>query len=60
MKAVWNDTVIAESNDAVIVEGNHYFPFDSIKEEYFQKADPANKLISKLSVYELIKQNRNF
>jgi uncharacterized protein (DUF427 family) len=39
MKAIWNDTVIAESDDTVIVEGNHYFPADSIKEEYFQKTD---------------------
>ena len=26
MKAVWNGTVIAESDDTVVVEGNHYFP----------------------------------
>jgi uncharacterized protein (DUF427 family) len=30
MKAVWNDTVIAESHDTVIVEGNHYFPLASV------------------------------
>jgi uncharacterized protein (DUF427 family) len=30
MKATWNGTVIAESNDTVIVEGNHYFPIDSV------------------------------
>ncbi|MFZ4287320.1 DUF427 domain-containing protein [Variovorax sp. HJSM1_2] len=35
MKAVWNGTVIAESNDTVVVEGNHYFPLDSLKREYF-------------------------
>ena len=29
-KAVWNGTVIAESDDTVIVEGNHYFPADSV------------------------------
>ena len=34
MKAIWNDTVIAESDDTVVVEGNHYFPIDSIKSEY--------------------------
>ncbi|MFP6839603.1 MAG: DUF427 domain-containing protein, partial [Pseudohongiellaceae bacterium] len=39
MKALWNNTVIAESNDTVVVEGNHYFPIESIKEEYFQKTD---------------------
>ncbi len=26
MKAIWNDTIIAESDDTVVVEGNHYFP----------------------------------
>ncbi len=34
MKAIWNDTVIAESDDTVIVEGNHYFPADSLHREY--------------------------
>ena len=29
-KAVWNGAVIAESDDTVVVEGNHYFPADSI------------------------------
>lgn len=38
-KAIWKDTVLAESNDCVIVEGNHYFPPDSIKPEYFKKSD---------------------
>jgi len=34
MKAVWKNTVIAESNDTVMVEGNHYFPESSLKREY--------------------------
>lgn len=34
MKAVWQGTVIAESTDTVIVEGNHYFPVESLKHEY--------------------------
>ena len=33
MKAVWKGTVVAESKDTVVVEGNHYFPADSIKRE---------------------------
>lgn len=33
MKATWNGTVIAESDDTVVVENNHYFPADSIKPE---------------------------
>jgi len=36
-KAIWNGTVIAESDKTVMVEGNHYFPPDSIKSEYFQE-----------------------
>ncbi len=34
MKAVWNNTVIAESDDTVVVEGNHYFPESALKREY--------------------------
>tara|TARA_A100001037_G_scaffold106414_1_gene96676 strand:+ start:708 stop:986 length:279 start_codon:yes stop_codon:yes gene_type:complete len=41
MKAVWNDTVIAESDDTVVVEGNHYFPSNSIKNEYFHKTETS-------------------
>ena len=33
-RAVWNGTVIAESDDTIVVEGNHYFPPDSVREEY--------------------------
>lgn len=33
MKAIWNDAVIAESNDTVVVEGNHYFPYESVNKE---------------------------
>lgn len=34
MKAIWKDTVIAESTDTVVVEGNHYFPEASLNREY--------------------------
>lgn len=33
MKAIWNGTVIAESNDTIVVEGNHYFPPASVHSE---------------------------
>ena len=39
MKAIWNDTTLAESNDIVTVDGNPYFPMDSIKKEYFKESD---------------------
>ncbi len=34
MKAIWNGTVIAESDDTVAVEGNLYFPASSLKREH--------------------------
>ncbi|WP_291010345.1 DUF427 domain-containing protein [Hydrogenophaga sp.] len=34
MKATWNGVVVAESDDTVLVEGNHYFPESSLKREY--------------------------
>ena len=36
MKAIWNNTVVAESDDTVVVENNHYFPADAIKKEFFE------------------------
>jgi uncharacterized protein (DUF427 family) len=34
MKAIWNGVIVAESDDTVMVEGNHYFPESSLKREY--------------------------
>jgi len=39
MKAIWKDTVIAESDATVVVEGNHYFPHAAIKGEHFQPSE---------------------
>ena len=39
MKAVWNATVVADSDDTVVVEGNHYFPADSVRAELFEDSD---------------------
>lgn len=36
MQAIWRNTVIAESADTVVVEGNHYFPPDSVRREHFK------------------------
>ena len=33
MRAIWKDTVIAESDDTVVVEGNHYFPREALTAE---------------------------
>jgi uncharacterized protein (DUF427 family) len=35
MQAIWKDKVLAESDDTVVVEGNHYFPASAIKDEHF-------------------------
>lgn len=37
MQAIWNDTVIAESDDTVVVEGNHYFPSSALRRELFSE-----------------------
>ncbi len=39
MKAIWNDKVIAKSNDIVNVEGNNYFPIDSVNKEFLIESD---------------------
>jgi len=39
MKAVFNNVIIAESDDTILVEGNHYFPPQSLKKEYFTASD---------------------
>ncbi len=39
MKAVLNGTVLAESDQTVVVEGNHYFPRSSVKSEFFTPTD---------------------
>jgi uncharacterized protein (DUF427 family) len=38
-KAVWKGVVLAESDRTVIVEGNHYFPVDSVKKEYLHPSE---------------------
>jgi uncharacterized protein (DUF427 family) len=39
MKAIWNGAVLAESDDTIVVEGNHYFPPSSIRTEHFKPSD---------------------
>ncbi len=39
MKATWNGATLAESDSTVVVEGNHYFPPDSVNSEYFTDSD---------------------
>ena len=39
MKARWNGATLAESDETVVVEGNHYFPPESVHEEYLLDSD---------------------
>ncbi|HVV45285.1 MAG TPA: DUF427 domain-containing protein [Bryobacteraceae bacterium] len=38
-KAIWEGTVIADSGDCIVVEGNQYFPADSVRKEYLEPVD---------------------
>lgn len=42
-QAVWNDKVVAESDDTVVVEGNHYFPRDALVDEHFKPSDTTTR-----------------
>lgn len=39
MKATWNNATLAESDQTIVIEGNHYFPPDAIKKEHYQPSD---------------------
>lgn len=36
MRAIWNGAVLAESDDTIVVEGNHYFPPESLRRDHFR------------------------
>lgn len=39
MKAIWNNEVVAESDDTVFIEGNHYFPMSAVKRSVLIDSD---------------------
>ncbi len=39
IRATWNGAVLAESDDTVVVEGNHYFPAEDVHDEYFMASE---------------------
>jgi len=43
MKATWNGALLAESDDTVVVEGNHYFPADAIDRQFFAPSDHSSR-----------------
>lgn len=55
-KAVWNGAVIAESNETVVVEGNHYFPPESVSREYLSDSTTTSRCWwkGKASYYDVV------
>lgn len=43
VRAIWNGAVLAESDDTVVVEGNHYFPRESLNDEYFRSSELTSR-----------------
>ena len=41
-RAVWNGVVIAQSDETIMVEGNHYFPADSVRMEMLRPSDTTS------------------
>jgi uncharacterized protein (DUF427 family) len=39
MQAIWNNRIIADSDDVIVVEGKHYFPFEAINHQYLEKSN---------------------
>jgi uncharacterized protein (DUF427 family) len=39
MKATWNNQTVADSDDTIVIENNHYFPASSIKKEFFKSSE---------------------
>ena len=42
MKAIWNGAVLAQSDETVVVEGNHYFPADSVDRRYVRDSETTS------------------
>ena len=42
MKAIWKNTVIAEATNTVVVDGNHYFPADSLVMDHFKPSETTS------------------
>lgn len=56
MKAIWNGKMIAESNETINIEGNQYFPPESLEKEFF-KASETNTVChwkGTASYYDLV------
>ena len=60
MQAIWNGAVIAESDDTVVVEGNHYFPPDAVDRAYLRTSATRSRCPWKgtASYYSLVVDGR--
>ena len=56
MKAIWKGAILAESDDTVVVEGNHYFPASSLRQEYVRPSDTRTTCVWKgvASYYDVV------
>ena len=56
MKAIWNGQVIAESDETVVVEGNHYFPAESVDPAYLADSSTNTRCHwkGKASYYDVV------
>ncbi len=43
MKAIWHDTILAESDETIVIENNHYFPATSIRNQYFINSETTTE-----------------
>jgi uncharacterized protein (DUF427 family) len=57
MKATWNGVVIAESDDTVVLDGEHYFPADSVKREYLASSNHRSSSWKGQAVYQSLLVN---
>lgn len=60
VKAVWENTIIAQSNDTLVVEGNHYFPPEAVIPDYLRQSDTHTHCPWKgiASYYDLVVDGR--
>jgi uncharacterized protein (DUF427 family) len=56
VRAVWQDTVLAEAESTVKVEGNHYFPPEAVRREHFVDSDRTTKCLWKGTAHYLTAQ----
>jgi uncharacterized protein (DUF427 family) len=56
VKAIWNGVLLAESDDTVVIEGNHYFPSASLRTEYLRQSETHTTCVWKgvASYYDIV------